>query len=197
MYKIENFAKENKRIKIATKIINIAVYIILIPIITFNLILIIKSIINPDKIPEIFGIKNFIIVSGSMEPEIMIGDAIFIKEVDEEEIKENDIISFKQNNEITTHRVIDITEENGTKYYTTKGDSNEIEDREKITYKQIEGKFLFKSSKYGAVIEILQNKVILVVLIILFILNYLYSIHIDDKKERRKEKRENLKRNEI
>ena len=77
MYKINKISKENTR---ANKIINLSsiiIYIILIPLIIFNFTLIFKSFLNPNKTPDFLGLKNYIIVSGSMEPTIHVGDEIF------------------------------------------------------------------------------------------------------------------------
>ena len=67
MYKIDKVQKESKRMYIIGKIISIIFYIILIPIIIFNFTLIIKSFINPNKIPDFLGYKNFVIVSRKYE----------------------------------------------------------------------------------------------------------------------------------
>ena len=132
MYKIDKITKEKQKVTRTWKIISIIIYILIIPILIINFTLIIKSFINPNETPSILGYKNYIIVSGSMEPTIMTGDSIFVKEVPQNEIKINDIISFQDGNIITTHRIIKIEEENGIKKYTTKGDNNNIEDKEKI-----------------------------------------------------------------
>ncbi len=63
MYKIDKIEKENQRIHIIGKIISVILYILLIPIILFNFTLIIKSFINPNKTPDFFGYKSFVIVS--------------------------------------------------------------------------------------------------------------------------------------
>jgi len=196
MYKVSKINKEKKIAHIIGKIVNIILYIIIIPIIIFNFTLIIKSFINPSEIPDFFGYKSFIIVSGSMEPTIMTGDAIFVKKVPQNEIKVNDIISFKDDGIITTHRIISITKENGIKKYTTKGDNNNVEDKEKTIYENIEGKYQFKINGFGAMIEILQNKITLIILILIIVLNYWYIHKINDKKQKRKEKRQqyNLKK---
>lgn len=151
MYKIDKVQKENQRIHAIGRVISAIIYIILIPIIIFNFTLIVKSFINPNKTPDFFGFKSFVIVSGSMEPTIMKGDAIFVKEVPEEDIKIRDIISFTQGDTNVTHRIVNIEEENGIKKYTTKGDNNNTEDKEKITYQQIEGKYQFKINQFGIV----------------------------------------------
>lgn len=189
MYKIRDYKADSKKINQIKKIISIIFGIVVIPILIVNFILIIKSFIMPNKIPDFFGYKNFIIVSQSMEPTIMVGDAIFMKEVDENEIHVNDIISFHDGEDINTHRIIRISEENGIKYYTTKGDNNKREDKNKVTYKDIEGKYQFKISNFGIVVGILQSKITLFVLIIAVILNIYFNKQLQNKKEERKRKR--------
>ncbi len=189
MYKIRDYKADSKKINQIKKIISIIFGIVVIPILIVNFILIIKSFIKPNKIPDFFGYKNFIIVSQSMEPTIMVGDAIFMKEVDESEIHVNDIISFHDGEDINTHRIIRISEENGIKYYTTKGDNNKREDKNKVTYKDIEGKYQFKISNFGIVVGILQSKITLFVLIIAVILNIYFNKQLQNKKEERRRKR--------
>ena len=63
MYKIDKIQRENQRIHTIGRVISVILYIILIPIILFNFTLIIKSFINPDKTPDFFGYKSFVIVS--------------------------------------------------------------------------------------------------------------------------------------
>ena len=67
MYRTSNFNKNSKIMHSIEKIISILIYIIIIPIIIFNLTIMIKSYINPTEIPDFFGLKSFVIVSESME----------------------------------------------------------------------------------------------------------------------------------
>lgn len=189
MYKIDKITKEKQKVTRTWQIISIIIYILIIPILIINFTLIIKSFINSNETPSILGYKNYIIVSGSMEPTIMTGDSIFVKEVPQNEIKINDIISFQDGNIITTHRIIKIEEESGIKKYTTKGDNNNIEDKEKITYDKIEGKYQFKINGVGNILQILQNKITLIILLLIMVTIYLYSCRLKHKKKLRKEKR--------
>ena len=193
MYKINNIEKENQRIHTIGRIISVIIYIILIPMIIFNFTLIIKSFINPKETPNFFGYKSFVIVSGSMEPTIMTGVAIFVKEVPEKEIRKDDIIAFSQGETIVTHRVIEIIEENGVKRYKTKGDNNNTEDREKITYEQVEGKYQFKINQFGTIIKILKSKITLAILVIMIVIISCYRSKMEKKREERKEKRKKYK----
>ena len=151
----------------------------------------VKSIINPNKLPDFLGLKTFVIVSESMEPTINPGDAIFIKEVPQNELKENDIISFKDGNIINTHRIVRINNDNGKITYTTKGDNNKNEDRIAVSYDKIEGKYEFKLSGVGILVEIIKSKVTLVILLIILMLISYYQVRISKRKLKRKEERYN------
>ena len=197
MYKIRDYKEIKNRNEKIKKIISIFIYIIIIPIIVINITLIVKSFIRPNKIPDFIGYKNFVIVSESMEPTIMVGDAIFVKKVPEKEIKINDIISFHDGECINTHRIVGVSEENGIKMYRTKGDNNRGEDKEKVSYSQIEGKHLFKINNFGNLIKVLQSKVTLVILILLVCLNTYFNYRLKYKRKARREKRKKYEQNNI
>ena len=126
-----------------------------------------------------FGIKSFIVLSGSMEPTINVGDLIFVK--DTKNIKEQDIISFQVENAVITHRVIEITKNNT---YITKGDANNIEDTEEIAKDKIQGKYFFKIGKIGNIILFFKTNYGMLILIMLFLL-YLLIVN---RKNIRKDK---------
>lgn len=197
MYKIRDYKEIKNRNEKIKKIISIFIYIIIIPIIVINITLIVKSFIRPNKIPDFIGYKNFVIVSESMEPTIMVGDAIFVKKVPEKEIKINDIISFHDGECINTHRIVGVSEENGIKMYRTKGDNNRGEDKEKVSYSQIEGKYLFKINNFGNLIKVLQSKVTLAILILLVCLNTYFNYRLKYKRKARREKRKKYEQNNI
>ena len=197
MYKIRDYKEIKNRNEKIKKIISIFIYIIIIPIIVINITLIVKSFIKPNKIPDFIGYKNFVIVSESMEPTIMVGDAIFVKKVPEKEIKINDIISFHDGECINTHRIVGVSEENGIKMYRTNGDNNRGEDKEKVSYDQIEGKYLFKINNFGNLIKVLQSKVTLVILILLVCLNTYFNYRLKYKRKARREKRKKYEQNNI
>lgn len=85
---------------------------------------------------NIFGYSVFSAETGSMMPTMEKGDIVIIKIGDE--IKENDIITYKSGNALITHRVVEI---NGDKIIA-KGDNNNAED-EPINKEQVIGKSVF------------------------------------------------------
>ena len=183
--------RKNKEIK-RKRIVSICVYIILIPILIYNINLIIKAIINPNETPSFLGIKTYVIISGSMEPKINIGDIVIEKSIKnkEEEIKIGDIISYRSGQTIITHRIINIEEdENGILRITTKGDNNNTEDSERILINNIEGKVIMIIPKIGYITLLLRDKIIIIVV---FIIAYIYIEQIEKikrKKEARRQKR--------
>lgn len=170
------------------------IYIIIIPIILYDMFLIIQTIINPETTPDVFGIKTFSIISGSMEPTINIDDIVIVKKVGKDDIKVNDIITFNVEEETITHRVMSIDNINNEIIYTTKGDSNKVTDIEKVEQRQIEGKYIGKIPKAGKILTLLKNKIVFGLTIIILIICFLWQRKIFANKIRRKEKREQYER---
>lgn len=188
-YYEEKLKKSQKR-KLIRKILVKVIYILLLPIILWELIIAIKTIKNPNETPDVFGIKTFTIISGSMEPNISINDLVIIKEVDKSEIKKGDIVSFKINGEIITHRVINVeTDTNGEPLYTTQGDANNIQDYNKVKFENIEGKYIGKIPKVGKIVITLKNKETLTVLIVLLLIIYVLEERNSSKKIKRNKTR--------
>ena len=106
---------------------------------------------------------------GSMEPEIKVGDIVFMKPVKQEELHTGDIISFTSGSMMVTHRIVDIKEEDGKTYYITKGDNNNSEDIEPIEYENIIGKCNGKIPKIGHLILFVQQHFIVVIGVFIFI----------------------------
>ena len=197
MYKISKFYQSSKKLALFRMIIGIILYVILVPIIVINLTLAIKSYINPNETPDFFGYKSFVIVSESMEPTIMTNDAIIVKEVKENELKEKDIISFQDGDIINTHRIIKISNENGITQYTTKGDNNLREDKQKITFSKIEGKYILKIKGFGTIVQIMKNKVTLACLLIILILLSIEQVRLSKRRLERKQKRYEYKKSKM
>lgn len=181
--------RKNRQAKLK-KALNIAVYIILFPILIYNIFIIMQAIINPNKTPDFLGMKTYIIVSGSMEPNLKIGDIVIVKETKQEELKVGDIISFRQGQSVITHRINEISEEK----YITKGDNNNTIDDEQIDYKQIEGKVEKVIPTVGKIALILHQKNAIIVVIILVYIYILYTSMIKRKKANRRIKREKYER---
>lgn len=106
---------------------------------------------------RLLGFRCFNIVSPSMEPNYSVGDLIYVKQVDPENIKEGDVITFIVNEDLVvgTHRVVRVDRAN--KHFYTKGDANDVEDGEPVHYNNVIGVPQFSIPKLGYVSDFIQN----------------------------------------
>ena len=183
-YDIESIEKRKRTGKIFKRVL----YVLLI-ILIYNFVLVFLSSINKSQNVNILGYKSYIITSSSMEPNIKIGDVVIAKEAKENDLKEGDIITFSKNNEVITHRISKIEKKEGTSYYTTKGDNNNVEDKDKIKYSEIEGKSVMTIPKIGKFIGVMENQIIILVLILVVLILLFMKIKRDEKKDNRREKK--------
>ncbi len=141
------------------KVIKWIIISLLLLIVIINITLIAESKLNNNKIPDIFGFTPFIIVSGSMEPNIPVDNIIITKKARAEDIKVGDVISFKDKNEdiVITHRVVEVKNLNGIYFYKTKGDSNSSADQNLVPYSQIQGKYILKIPFLGKLITYVRT----------------------------------------
>lgn len=138
--------------------IGIILCIILIPMLAFNITLIVKEYINPDKVPDVFGLTPLIVQSGSMETEIHTGDLVFVKRADTESLLPGDIIAFKTGDVVVTHRIFDITvNSDGQKAFVTKGDANNTEDLGLVTMDMVVGKYCYRVPLIGDIAMFMQT----------------------------------------
>lgn len=128
---------ENKKEKATFRhkilsVIGTILCVILIPILAINVTLIAKSYINSEEVPSVGGWLPLIVLTDSMYPEIHSGDLIICHTEDAENIKVGDVISFfdpaGNGTSIVTHRVTEVTTEDGELAFRTKGDANNVED---------------------------------------------------------------------
>ena len=164
-YDIETINKRKKNAKITKRIIDIIIIILL-----YNIILVFISCINKIEDISLFGYKAYRITTDSMSPSINTGDVIIVKKVQEEKLQAGDVITFKQQDKVITHRITHIDEQDGKKQYTTKGDNNNLEDNEKIEYSEIEGENVLTIPKLGYFIYALENQIVFLFIILILLL---------------------------
>lgn len=139
--------------------ISIFIVILLLPILIISGVILINYYMNPNEVPSFFGFKPFIVLSGSMETEILAGDLVIVKEIDTNKLKKEDIIAFKQDEIVVTHRIVDIITEEGVTKYITKGDNNNTEDSGYVLPEQVEGLYQFKISRLGNLAMFVQTPI--------------------------------------
>ena len=152
--------------------------VIVLPFLIFNLTLIIKSKLYPDKIADFMGYKPFIVMSGSMETTINIGDLVIVKKVNSNSIHTGDIIAFKNGNIVISHRVKEVINDSGTYKFKTKGDNNNVADDFIVSSDAIEGIFVNKIPGLGSILLFLGKPIglLMVILVIIIVSTALYFV---------------------
>lgn len=168
-----------KVLKILTKIIvDIIILILSIIVILVIWAFVQRNIQNKEYI-NIFGYSILSTETGSMSPTIEVGDIIIIKIGDE--IKENDIITYEQDDVLITHRIQEIDGD----AIITKGDYNNIQD-EPIQKEQVVGKVVYIINYvevWKKVFTDMHVIIPMVITIILFIVMISYKEKIGEKKD--------------
>lgn len=108
--------------------------------------------------------NGYVVLTGSMIPEIMVNDVVITKKVPAKNLKMRDIITFASSDPrwsgtIITHRIIDKFQDNQGLYeFRTKGDNNNIADDALVQENNILGKVILKIPKLGYLQTLLATK---------------------------------------
>jgi len=146
--------------------------------------------------PAILNHYLYIVRSNSMSPTFKTGTLLIIKRADSGTINVDDIITFRKKNDTlsTTHRVVEIIDDNNTRQFVTRGDANNVDDPIPVSENDILGKVTFFIPLLGYVFGFIRTKqgIILVIVIPAFILMVTQIIQLfkykkDSKKESKPE----------
>lgn len=110
---------------------------------------------------RIFGFEVFGVLTGSMEPTYPTGSLIYVKDVDPDDLRVNDVITFSISpNVIATHRIVEIVPDETyptVVRYRTKGDANKDVDASLVSAGNIIGKAVFAIPKLGYLANYIQQ----------------------------------------
>lgn len=127
--------KKNKAVRVLLAIKNIICWALIVCLALLIVMMLYTRI--KGEVPSVFGYSILRVSSGSMEPELMVGDVILDKNIDDvQSIRIDDIVTYKGSGEtdglLITHKVIKAPykADDGTYYLQTKGIANEIPDNE-------------------------------------------------------------------
>lgn len=105
--------------------------------ISVTLVILIFTAVNFLLIKSNTSLKPYIIVSGSMEPLVPTGSLIYTKNKASYDIGE--VITFLQDDKIVSHRIERTVTVGGEKYYSTKGDANDVTDVDLVASSDVLG----------------------------------------------------------
>ena len=98
----------------------------------------------------LFPLHPTLVGSGSMRPAMDVGDVLIVSEVQPDSIEPGDVIQFRTPGEFTMiHRVVEIIEIEGTRFFITKGDANDKPDPDPVIPGNVVGKAVFTIPKIG------------------------------------------------
>lgn len=156
------------------------------------LVLLVVAVFVVQAVPGVIGADaSYVVLSGSMEPEISPGDAVVVKSVDPGDIETGDVITFVRAAESTpvTHRVVEVVETEDGVTFRTKGDANDAPDPAVVPGSSVTGQVWFVIPYVGHVVMFANTRVGMALLIglpvVLFVLSELYGFVRDDTSEER------------
>lgn len=133
-----------------------------------------------ESLPMPFGFGMAVVVTGSMEPTLLIDDLVIVKPAESYEV--DDIVVFHSDGLLVVHRIIEVNEEEGT--VITKGDANNAND-DPIDVKSIKGEVVKRIKGVGIFIDFFKNPIVVVMVIAAALLLMEYSFR-KEKEEKNK-----------
>jgi signal peptidase len=115
-----------------------------------------------------FGLRSFIVLSGSMSPVFEEGAYIITRQTDPEDIQAGDIVSYYvdvENHTVLTHRV-EQRDEGASLTFRTKGDANDVADRDPVAPEAILGVAFFWVNGLGKLLLSLRQPLNLLVCVV-------------------------------
>ena len=180
------------RIKNITKIIINILCILLFIILALVVYAKVVVTVSDDIHANYFGYRVLEVASGSMQPTLDLNDVLLVK-VNEQDLKVNDIIAYKTEDSIVTHRIIMIDNDN----LIVKGDANNTVDSP-IKRDQVIGKIVKVFPHLGIWKKVLtEPKILILIFFTLLLFDAALSYNGKEKKEDKKKKVNNSKKKHI
>lgn len=148
---------------------------------------------------QLFGLKPYSVLSGSMESVYPTGSLIYVAKADPAELVVNDIITFKMpSGTIATHRIIELVADETEPdiiRFRTKGDENNIADGTLVDFGSVIGKPVFCIPFLGYLATYIMHPpgkyVAITVAVALILIEMIISIALDDKNKKRTDTEQN------
>lgn len=138
-----------------------------------------QRIVKPNKIPDIFGYKMFIVLDDNMDQTIKYGDLVFTRNIEPENLELNNLISFKNNaNKVTIHRITKISEDNIGRQFEMQNSTNEVEDTKYVRDEQVEGIIIYRIPNIGLILFKIQEPYVILILMCIVTLIGLVAYYI-------------------
>ena len=151
----------------------------------YNIIFLVNTSISSKEYFDLFGISLFNLDNEMMKDELNKNDLVIVKEVEENNLKEGDIIAYQVHGQIKISKIYNIKD----KKYITRYNQSYYLNIEEVEYNQIIGKVIKKIPVFGLLLQILQNKIISTIVCILMFCAILYYSSLLKRQKMRKRKK--------
>ena len=167
--------KEKKK-QVLKTVLRITLLVLAALVVGTNVYLLNASRLAGDAVPMPFGIGSAVVLSGSMEPEISVGDLLIIYESKNYEV--GDVVVYQSGRIAVTHRIVSISGDE----VITRGDANNAED-EPITLERIKGKVVMIIPCVGYLVNIIKTPLGTFAIIALAVLLLERSFRVEKEKD--------------
>lgn len=124
----------------------------------YNIYMLVQRYAYGNGMPKVFGIATAVVVSGSMQPEIIVNDLVIVKEQSSYEI--SDVVTYRDSKTgaYVTHRIVRVIEAEDGVRFVTKGDANTaIDGEDGVPQSAVVGKVVKVARGVGKFISFLQS----------------------------------------
>lgn len=124
------------------------------------------------QVPSLFGFSMLTVLTGSMEPTLPESSLILVRQTDPSQIREGDIITFYTSiagydGVVNTHRVTEVTSDEGSIAFRTQGDANPLVDSSLVHGEQVVGSVFFHSLILGVIVSFLRKPFVFFLIILI------------------------------
>jgi len=101
-----------------------------------------------------------IVVNNSMSPQISKGNAVIIKDIEPNTVKVGEVIIFRDpehKEDLVIHKVVQVGEQGGVKFFSTQGINNPAPDNWKISAGEVIGGVAVKLPGFGAFLDFIAT----------------------------------------
>ena len=142
--------RKRKNASAGARTVRICLLALVAAIIGLNVYMLNASRLAGDALPMPLGVGMTVVLSGSMEPELSVGDLLIV--VRDDGYKVDDVVVFQDGRTGVVHRIISIDGDE----VITRGDANNTEDSP-IQYSQIKGKVVLAIPAIGYLVNIIKT----------------------------------------
>lgn len=101
----------------------------------------------------LFGFNSVIVLSGSMEPVLRVGDIVMTRDVDPATVGVGDVVTYRSGKVFTTHRIIRVVDTSQGRQFEVKGDNNPTPDATLVSEELVVAKMAFDLPKMGYLVD--------------------------------------------